>query len=197
MSDERRGLAFESAMLPALSRAGLSGERVHARLEGDVMTLAGSRGGSLAVPARQEDRLRLVRFSGARVRTLYEAKIWRSGASEPLLLIPIDAAPYGRAMRAFAARVAELRGVRAVMRGPGLATATINLLLVGGSITALAAGAAALAWLAGGWGWWLFAAAIAVVDLMVVRDTFAKRWPRRIRSLDELDRELPPKEERA
>ena len=66
---------------------------------------------------------------------------------------------------------------------------------MGGSVTLLAAGVVLLGVYDGGWGWWLAAVVAVALDLLLLANTFGNRWPRRVRNLDELDRELPPKEE--
>lgn len=185
---------FETALVGALARAGPEGGIGLVRLEGDTLRIAGEKGGELAIPAAQVARIRLVRYSGSRLGTTYEAKIWRKGGSEPLLLMPTRPPDgYGPVIKGFARHVAAVRGT--VMRGPGLATAIVNLLIIGGSVTLLAAGAVLLGVYDGGWGWWLAAAVAVALDLLLLASTFRNRWPRRVRNLDELDRELPRKEE--
>ena len=185
---------FETALVGALARAGLEGGVGIVRLDGDTLRIAGEEGGELAIPAQQVERIRLVRFAGSRIGTTYEAKIWRKGAPEPVLLMPSrPPVGYGPVMKGFAGQVATARGT--IMRGPGLATAATNLAIMGGSVTLLATGAVLLAMFEGGWGWWLAAAIAVALDLLLLRDTFRNRWPRRVRNLDELDRELPSREE--
>jgi len=184
----------ETALVGALARAGPEGMIGKVRLDGDTLRVVGEKGGELAIPAVQVERIRLVRISGSRLGTTYEAKIWPKGASAPFLLMPPrPPTGYGPVIKGFAGRVAAAGGT--VMRGPGLATAIVNLLIIGGSFTLLAAGAVLLAVFDGGWPWWLAAIITVALDLLLLFDTFRNRWPRRVRNLDELDRELPRKEE--
>ncbi|WP_114950994.1 hypothetical protein [Sphingosinicella terrae] len=191
-----KGPAFEASLLGALARSGLTGMRAMVRLEGDVLTIRDPGGRSVIIPAEAVERMRVVRFVGGRRRPLHETKIWRAGASEPLLLIPIDPIAYARTIRAFAGRVADRGGLERVMRGPGLLTASINLLLINGSLGLLALATLVWAWFGENWLWWLVAAAALAGNAWALRDTFRHRWPRRVARLDELDREFPPEAKR-
>ena len=185
---------FEAALVGALARAGLEGGVGIVRLDGDTLRIAGEKGGELAIPAAEVERIRLVKYSGSRLGTSYESKIWRKGGSEPLLLMPPrPPVGYGSVIKGFAGGVAAAGGT--VMRGPGLATAIVSLLIIGGSVTLLVAAAVLLAVFEGGWGWWLAAAVAIALDLLLLANTFSNRWPRQVRNLDELDRELPSKED--
>ena len=82
------------------------------------------------------------------------------------------------------------------MRGPGLLTASINLLLINGSLGLLALATLVWAWFAEIWPWWLVAAAALAGNAWALRDTFRHRWPRRVDRLDQLDREFPPEAKR-
>jgi hypothetical protein len=185
---------FETALVGALARAGPEGMIGKVRLDGDTLRVVGEKGGELAIPAVQVERIRLVRISGSRLGTTYEARIWRKGMSAPVLLMPPrPPGGYGPVIKGFARHVAAVRGT--VMRGPGLVTAIVNLLIMGGSVTLLATGAVLLGVYEGGWGWWLAAAVAVALDFLLLASTLRNRWPRRVRNLDELDRELPSKKE--
>lgn len=185
---------FHVPVTAELERAGLRGLQASISLEGDTLRLSGEEGGEIAVQATDVERLQLAHFGGSRLPTLYEAKIWRKSLPGPLLIVAgRQPGQYGPAMKAFAGRIAGRGG--AVMRGPSLRTALAGLLLAGGSLTLLAAGAVLLAVLDDGWGWWLLAIALIVIDGLWLVATFRNRWPRRVLDPDELDRELPPAKE--
>ena len=173
-----------------LRQHGLSGEIGMACLEGDRFCVADRGGRRLELPLAEIERVRVVRYVSGIRPPMHETKIWRQGRAAPLLIVPVDPRTYGRGIRALALRVAQTGGIDRIMRGPGLLTATLNLLLINGSLAMLAAGAVALALLAG-WAWWLLALPILFLNGLALRDTFRKRWPRRISSVDELESELP------
>ena len=195
----RDDLSFEAVVRGAFGKAGgLAGGIGIARLEGDSLRIAGERNQELVVPAAQVDCMRIVHFSGSRQPAIYEARIWPKGGSESLLVMAAPRRPgdYGAVIKGFAGHVADLEGIDRVMRGPSLRTAIVSLLLAGGSVTLLAAGIVLVAVFDGGWGWWLAAMVAVALDLLLLASSFRNRWPRRVRNLDELDRELPPNKER-
>ena len=194
MSTVGPGPSFEAPPVGALGRAVLKGGMATVRLEGDALKLTGDEGGELAIPAHQVDRIRIVHFGGGRRPTSYETRIWRGNGEEPLLIMPPPHHPgdYATVIRSFAARVAALRGLDRVLRGPGRATAIVQLLLVGLPVTLLAA-FLLFAAVADGSGWmWLLATLALALDAWLIAGMVRNRWPRRVRTLDELDRELPP-----
>jgi len=165
------------------------------RLDGDKLRLAGDRGGALAIPAREVDRLRIAAFHGRRGPALHETKIWRAGEKAPLLLVasPHHPGSYGPVIRQFAGWVFAEGGQ--VLRGPGLlsvivqmgftvgTTGLLTLLLLGGAIVEGSV-----------WMWLvvLFFASLTALLFVGLRRSY---WPRRVSSPEELDEFLPPREE--
>ena len=187
--------AFEVPLLEAMRRAGLEGLMAEVRLDGDTLRLAGDRGGALAIPAREVDRIRIAAFRGRRGPPLHETRIWRAGAEGSLLLVasPHHPGSYGPVIRRFAGWVFAEGGE--VLRGPGMlsvivqmgftvgSTGLLTLLLLGGAIVERSV-----------WMWLvvLFFASLTVLLFVGLRRSY---WPRRVSSPEELDEFLPPREE--
>jgi len=165
-----------------------------AKVEGDVLRITGAKGRELTIPADRVGRIRFCHFPGtASTRASYETKIWPEGPGEPLLILapPGRVGDYALAMREFAARVAARRGLHRVMRGPGIGTAIVNFMLSGCSIIAVAILLLVFAIYDRTWWVWLIAVAAVAVAGPLVAALLRNHWPRRVRSLDELARELP------
>lgn len=165
-----------------------------ARLDGDTLRVAAGNSRELVVPADRVRRIRFAHFGGSSTtRASWETSIWPHGDGKPLLILatPEKAGQYGPVMRAFAARIAERGALDRIMRGPGLGTAIANFMLAGGSVMALAILCLVLAILDRTWWMWLIAVVATVVAAFLVTALLRKQWPRRVRSLDELNDVLP------
>jgi hypothetical protein len=165
-----------------------------ARVEGDALRIAGSNDRELVVSADRVARIRFAHFPGtSTTRASWETKIWAQAGGEPLLILapPDRANRYGPVMREFAQRVVARHGIDRVRRGPGLATAIVNFALSGCSVMALAGLLLVVAFYDGRWWLWLIAAAATLGAGLLAAALLRSGWPRRIRSLDELGRELP------
>lgn len=186
--------SFEAPIVAMLERAGLKGGMATVRLEDGTLRLSGDSGGDIAIAAGDVERIRIVRFAGGRRPALHETRIWRGGGAEPLLILapPHHSDDYGAVIRGFASRVAAIGGMDRVSRGPGLATALVQLMLVAFPLILLAGFLLILATDGGSLWLWVAAGLAAAVAAGLVAGLLRHRWPRPIRSLDELDDELPP-----
>lgn len=189
--------SFLIANVGALKRRGLTGYDIRVRLTGETLTFTDESKRTVAVPAERVDRLRHFRMDATQSRTggstptIYETKIWWDGNARPILIVPFRGHKvYRAALRTFARQVAETRGLDRIRLGPGYVTAIVNLLLVGPIVLALIAYAFYVAVQDGGW-WWVAAIAVFIVFGALAGGNIISRWPRRVRSLEQLDSELP------
>ncbi len=157
------------------------------------LTLVGEAEGRLHLPLAQIAKLRL----GRRQTPFgpdYEARVWRAGAPEPLVLRPLgagDHAAYAHVMRAVAWALAREHGTHRVEAGLTKGEALFGPLM-------MVPAAAALTWVA------LFVAediawplrlliplpAILLCALLISRAN-RRQYPRTIRSAAHLDQQLP------
>ena len=191
-----RDAAFTISNGRALKRRGLTGYEIMVRLDGNILTFSDEDGRTVAVPASQVDRLRFFRMDPTQARyggstpAIYETKIWWDGGRWSILLVAVDELEtYRAAIRAFAGQVAAARGLDRIRLGPGWVTAIVNLLLVVPITLALFAYIFYVAIEDGGW-WWVSAIVVFLAFAWIVGRNLYSRWPRRLRSLEQLDAEL-------
>lgn len=160
-------------------------------VEGGLL-LRGPEGGRLSCPAAEVERLRLG-FEETKYSRVHLARVWRAGDDGPLVLVPVDrpARAYGAAMRGFARAVAASGGLARIERGltfGGAMALPLSVLAV-----ALAGSAFALSvWADRGFcGKMAFVAAMAALSALFLVRAFRLDVPRRVRSLEELERYLP------
>lgn len=175
-----------------LRRLGLLGEPVVVELVDGDLLLSGPEGGRLSCPAAEVERLRLG-FEETKYSRVHLARIWRDGDDGPLVLVPVDrpARAYGAAMRGFVRAVAAAGGLSRIERGLTFGGAMV----LPSSVLALALVASAFALSAwadrGYWGKIVFVAAMAALSALFLVRAFRFDIPRRIRSLEALERFLP------
>lgn len=178
----------------SLGKAGLSDNLVRGRLDGGTLTLSGSKGRELVIPAGNVDRLRHFRMGKVHdveytLPTMYETKIWWGGRRRPVLLMPArNVEPFLEGIGGFAAAVEAANGPGRLYIGPGATTAVVNFIIVGIPIALLLAFVWWIAAIDGGW-WWLGAVGITIVFGWLGGSSVLSRWPRRV-SLERLQEEL-------
>ena len=186
-----RAPGFSTGPNGTLARAGLTDVITRVALDGDRLVLTGAAAERLEIGAAEVTRLRLAEYPAtARTRGYCETMIERPGG-RILLTANRDDIAYGRTIRAFALAVAAARGPDSVVRGPGLGSAIIMLLLTMGSLSLLMAFLLWLALWAGGW-WWVPVIVLAPLYAFAWRAQLDRQWPRRLRDPAELGIVLPP-----
>ena len=185
------GASFEASLIHGLKGTGLKGLVAHIGCTGGALRFAGEHGGEFAVQARDVRRLRLARVNG-QYGTFYEARLWRSDGSKPLLILPdVEEGGYAEVMRAFAAEITAIGGMSRIERGESPLNALLLLGLTGGSMGLLSLFLAAMAFLWQSAAFALAAGMATLATLFLTKRLLLQIWPRPIRQIADLDRELP------
>ncbi len=188
-------VAFRCKVVRAFRRRDFDGDYVAATITGKGITLRGEGRGFLYVPFERVVRMR-AGVTKTKYGPIYETSVWLDGEREPLRFFPYDRTDdrgYSAAVRALAAALAARGKLGRVERGlsvfdtfsgPALIVPVILFALVGAAVSADPPV------------WWHFlvipflpVAAFGVVLWHAVTRDF----PRAVRSLDDLDVQLPVK----
>lgn len=184
--------AFAAASHASLRAAGLAGEPVTVGFAQRALHLSGATSGVLRIEAGRCERVRFGYFQGKHYR-LYVARIWLLGHAKPLVIEPAEreCPAYGAAMRAFAGAVSATRGLESVERGlSGLSAVLVLSLSLLAMLIIAGVGLFAL-----GSDLWLGGIALIGVSCLLggvfIWLFFKRQRPRAVRSLDELEVQLP------
>lgn len=193
--DEAAGISFMAANSPRLREAGLKGGYATVSFRNDALEFLGAESGAVRLAADRLDRLRLGYEQGRGGHPHFQALIWPAGERKPILVMPLgdeaDKAAYGAAMRAYAAALAEARGLGRVERGVSALSALLGLVLVAFPAALFVAvalrSATATNWLAS------LAGGLGIVGFTAVMYWVyqGRSRPRPIKDLTELERLTP------
>lgn len=183
---------FAAASHASLRAAGLLGEPVSVSFAHRALHLNGTTSGVLRIEAGRCERVRFGYFQG-KYHRLFVARIWLLGEAKPLVIEPTmrECPAYGAAMRQFAGAVAATRGMESVERGlSGLSAALVLALSLLAMLVIAGVGLFTL-----GSDLWLGGLAMLGVSCLLggifIWMFFTRQRPRSVRSLDELDVQLP------
>lgn len=186
---------FKALMTGRLRSFGLEGDEAIVRFDGALLTIDGELGGRIAIAPAAVDRVRQFRTGAVQelqgeVASISETLIWWNGDPKPLMLTPFEGhAGYRAIIRDFGAKVATANGIDRLYRGPGAATAIVNLVLIGVPVLALLA---YLIWVSmeeGGM-WWAASALLALFFVAISWMRIVRRWPRPVRVFDQFEAEI-------
>ena len=183
---------FHTANSDALRAVGLTGGHVWVSFVDDALELRGDTGGVLRIGPGDFDRAR-IGYVDARGR-YYHAKLWRAGASEPLVLVPSPGSlpAYTRSMLALAGRCDAERRIGRIERGSTRFEALFPAaLLAPVVVAALAVGALYLT----DQPWWTRTLVPLIPMILfgyLLRRGLARHWPTALRDAGELRPMLPP-----
>ncbi len=185
--------AFQAVLTGQLEKHGLAGSPVTAWVERGALALAGAKSGRVLIAPSRVMRMR-IGYSESKSRRYHEAKLWLADTGERVTLHPIwgHMPAYGAVMRDFARAMEKAGALDRVERGDSIATALILPVLMG--LLALAAIFISVVVLEDEPWWGRMIAPIVPVALtgFGIWLAAARHWPRPIRSLAELDKQLPP-----
>jgi hypothetical protein len=191
-TDAPRIFGFHAAQTRQLHRAGFEGRFVWSGMRDGALELIGEHAGFLSIPAPEIERIR-AGFVQGRPRT-YRTILWLRGGGPPLCLHPQPDHHllYAATIRDLAAAVAAEGDLSRVEGGTSIGDALVAPLLM--AVPALGAIAVAVLVVTDA-AWWQRLAIPAVpVACMALLSwvALARQLPRRLRTLAELDRRLPP-----
>lgn len=157
------------------------------------VTLSGEKGGTLHVPL---SRIRLARagFTESKSARLYELRLWVDGLPRPLQLCPHGVAnhgPYKATVHALAAAMAEQGTLQRMHTGVSRFDALLGPVLM--AIVVIAAFLVPVlvieqpAW----WHYIVIPLVPTFIFGILAWQAFGRRWPRPLRNLADLDRQLP------
>lgn len=189
MTGERHSFRVTISLLPP--REGFAGSYADVAVAPEGVTIKGEERGFFHLPLARIARMRLG-FNESRSGIDYEVKIWIEGERDPMPLYPLrHEASYAAAMRTLAAALEQDGKLARVHTGVSKFGALIGPVLAG----IVLAGALFVA----GFAmhppkWWHFVVIPglpAVVFGLLTWQAAARLWPRPVRSLAELDAQLP------
>ena len=189
------GPRFTFPLGKTLRGAGLQGAAVEVELEGKALILRGDGGGRLSIPAREVECMRIASYTARSHPTSWQTFIWRSGERRPVAISPLSHEPgdYGPMMRTFSIWVSADGG--RVLRGPGLTSLIIQMILTVGSVSLVALVLLGAAIVDRQWYMWLITAFVAGLAVLLFVGLRRTNWPRRVTEPDLLAEFLPPAQE--
>jgi hypothetical protein len=192
---------FQAEVDRVMKKAGIEGRPATVWLAGGALRITGGKGGEMSVPLGRVERMRIGGML-TKVGRLYEFRLWRNGDNVPLRVTAVRPyLGYAEVTRELAGEIARLRGLAALTRGAGLGDALVyvgfGLACLGFAAgTVLGIAAEPQIWLqAPAWLIWValivLPAAFLFLGLLVLREVARVYWPAPLRSLAEIDRQLP------
>lgn len=189
------GIAFRCRAVRALRRRDFDGDHVVVKVGRDGLTLTGATRGFLHVPMDRVARLR-AGFTESKYGPIHEAKLWLGGERDPLRFFPYDRTDdpaYAAAVRKLAVALANRGALSRVERGVSTFEAFFGPALMAPVLLA-AIGAATIS--ADPPVWWHFVVIPfipATVFGVLMWRAVSRHMPRAVRSMKELDVQLPVK----
>jgi len=182
---------FHSFGTRRLRKAGVPGKFVRVVLDGNTLTLKGD-GAERRFHAEEIDRIR-VGYEESKHGKYFQTMMWIRGMKKPLILKPGEqnTYPYGETIRAVDAWLAASGGFVKVERGVGQFSAILQMVLL--CIPALAYTTLAV-FLASAYDWYYWLGAGSLFWLLggvFIWQYFARRKPRPVADLKELERQTP------
>ncbi len=174
-------------------REGFAGSYAEVAVARDGVTIKGQEKGYFHLPLSRIARMRLG-FTESKSGTFYEVKIWIDGERRPLVLYPLrheSLEPYAAAMRALAAALDEDGKLARVHSGVSKFEALLGPVLMG---LVVAAALCVAGFAMHPPEWWHFVVipgAPAVIFALLSWQAATRRWPRSVRTLADLDPQLP------
>lgn len=189
----KEGLTFRVAMPWRPFREDFAGSHADVAIVPDGLTIKGEDKGFFHLPRSRIARLRLG-FTEAKSGTYYEVRIWIEGERRPLVLYPLrhlNPGSYAAAMRALGAALEKEGNLARVYTGVSKFEALLGPVLMGLVVAA--------ALFVAGYAmdppeWWHFVVIPgipAVVFGVLTWQAATRRWPRPVRMLADLERQLP------
>lgn len=185
------GPHFGTAVVSPLTEKDFRGRHVDVAVAADGITFKGEVSGFLHVSFAQIAKMR-VGFFESETGKAFQTRVWLDGEDKPLRLLPVyvdDDGAYVRAVRAIAARLQADGALARVESGTSKIDALIAPVMFG-----FVAAAAIVISIIVGKTWWEYVViplVPTIVTGVLIWNARRYHWPRQVKALGDLDRQLP------
>lgn len=183
---------FSTAVASPFTEKDFRGRHVDVAVVADGITFKGEQRGFLHVPFARIARMR-AGFFESKTGKSFETRVWLDGEDKPLRLLPVyydDDGAYARAVRAIAARLQADGALARVEGGTSKIDALVAPVLFG--LVTVAAIAISLIVSKAWWQYIVIPFVPTIVTGVLIWNAGRHHWPRQVKALSELDRQLPP-----